>query len=220
MLRKESEVVPEDNGPVHHQDGFGSGQPTLVYPFQRLEEIWDRIIDVITRLLEQHLTSLEPGARQPRLSIMADGPANMKTRERMEGAATAVQAMHGDSCTSQRVQDGTKTSTSFCVKAEPPDLPCREDVLVENGAASPKSCRPSLEMRSPSAAGGLLPAADTSTATRTTSNKLPLRLYAIEETNSKENKIRTSMPSTWNDSSFWKLLAAPFCQRVIKTKYG
>ena len=29
MLRKENEVVPEGNGPVHQQDEFGSGQPTL-----------------------------------------------------------------------------------------------------------------------------------------------------------------------------------------------
>ena len=27
MLRKESEVVPEGNDPVHQQDEFGSGQP-------------------------------------------------------------------------------------------------------------------------------------------------------------------------------------------------
>ena len=33
MLRKESEVVPEGDGPVHQQDEFGSGQPTLVDPF-------------------------------------------------------------------------------------------------------------------------------------------------------------------------------------------
>ena len=41
--------------------------------------------------------------------------------------------------------------------AEPPALPCRDDVLVENGAAAPKSCLPSLELRSPTAAGDLLP---------------------------------------------------------------
>ena len=52
MLRKESEVVLEGNGPVHRQDEFGSGQSTLVDPFQSLEEIWDRKIDVIARLLE------------------------------------------------------------------------------------------------------------------------------------------------------------------------
>ena len=84
----------------------------------------------------------------------ADGPANTKTRERTEGAATAVQAMHGDSCTTaQKVQDGPKASISFGVKAEPPDLPCKDDGLVEGGDAAPKSCFPSLEMRSRRARG-------------------------------------------------------------------
>ena len=94
-----------------------------------------------------------------------DRPANTKTRERTEGAATAVQAMHGDSCTAQKVQDGPKTSISFGVKAEPPDLPCREDVLVEDGAAAPKSCLSSLEMRTTTATGGLIPTGKISTAT-------------------------------------------------------
>ena len=75
----------------------------------------------------------------------ADRHANTQTRERTEGAAIAVQAMHEDSCTTeQKVQDGPKTSISFGVMAEPPDLPCREDVLVEDGSTSPGSCLPSL----------------------------------------------------------------------------
>ena len=122
MLRKESDVIPEGNGPVHQEEKSGSGQPAPVDPFQRLEEIWDRRIDVITRLLDQHLTSLESGARQPRLAMMADEPANTKTRECTEGAATAVQAMHGESFSACRVDPDPKTSTSFGVKVEPPAL--------------------------------------------------------------------------------------------------
>ena len=54
-----------------------------------------------------------------------------------------------------RVEPGLKiNSTSLGMMAEPPTLPCRDDVMVENGDASPKSCLPSLEMRSPTAAGG------------------------------------------------------------------
>ena len=83
-----------------------------------------------------------------------DGPADTKTRERTEGTATAVQAMHGDSSTAQKVQDGPKTSTSFGMKVEPPALPCRDDVLVENGDASPKSCLSPVEMRKSTPAGG------------------------------------------------------------------
>ena len=54
----------------------------------------------------------------------ADGPANTKTQERTKGAATAVQAMRGDSSTAeQKVQNGPKASITFGVEAEPPDLP-------------------------------------------------------------------------------------------------
>ena len=152
-----------------------------------------------------------------------DGQANTKIRERTEGAATAIQAMHGDSCTiTQKVQDGPKTSISFDVMAVPPDLPYRDDVLVEDGATSPESCLPSLEMRSPTAAGGLLPTGEDSTATRTTSNEPLPRFEATEETGSEEDSKKenlwTSIPSACYDSSFWKLLAAPYCRRVVETK--
>ena len=56
-----------------------------------------------TRMMDQHVARLEHGARQPRHAMEADGPANTKTYERTDGAATAVQAMHGDSCTAQKV---------------------------------------------------------------------------------------------------------------------
>ena len=133
----------------------------------------------MTRGTSQREASLEHDARQPCLALEADGPADTKTRERTEGAVTAIQAMNGDSCTAQKGQDGPRASTSFGVKAKPPDLPCREDVLVMNGAASPKSCLPSSEIRSPTSAGGLLPTGEASTATRTTFNQLPLRMTAV-----------------------------------------
>ena len=99
-----------------------------------------KFMDDITRFFYQHAASLENEARQPRLAMEENGPANTKTRERTEGAATAVQAMHGDSFSICRVDPGSKTSTSFGVKAEPTALPCRDDVLVEDGAAALKSC--------------------------------------------------------------------------------
>ena len=124
------------------------------------------------RRLEQHLLSQEQDARQPCLAMEeADGHANTKTQERTEGATKAVQTMRGDSCTAeQKVQDGPKTSITSGVEAEPSDLPCREDVLVEDGATAPKSCLPSLEMRTTTAAGGLVPTGKTSTATETNFN--------------------------------------------------
>ena len=145
----------------------------------------------MTRLFYQLAAHLEHDARQPRLAMEPDGQANTKTRERTEGAATAVQAMHGDSCTAQKVQDGPKTSISFGVMAEPPDLPCKEDVLVEDSATSPESCLPSLEMRSSTAAGGLVLTGETSTTTETTVNKPLLQSYSSEEENSRKKKIRT-----------------------------
>ena len=130
MLRKESEAaVPEGNGLVPQQDEFGSGQPTLedVYRMmKRVFEEWDTNMDELLRerrSIDQRLTRLEHDARQPRLAREADGPANTKTRERTEGAATAVQAMHGDSFSACRVDPGLMTnSTSFGMMGEPPAL--------------------------------------------------------------------------------------------------
>ena len=108
----------------------------------------------------------------------ADETSDTKTRERTEGAAIVLQAMHGDSCTTaQKVRDGPKTSICFGVMAEPPDPPCRKYVLVEDGATSPESCLPSLEMRTSTSAGSVVPTGETSTATETTINKPLLQSY-------------------------------------------
>ena len=95
--------------------------------------------------------------------------------------------------------------------------------MVEEGATTPKSCLPSLEMRSPTATGGLVPTGEASTATETTSNEPLFRFYATEEMNpeddSKEKNPWTSIPSaSYDSSSFWRLLAAPYCYRVVETK--
>ena len=90
--------------------------------------------------MDQRVTPLEHDARQPRLAIEADGQANMKTRERTEGAAKSVQAMHGDSFFARRVDPDPMCSTSFdgdCTG--PPAPPCSEEnALVDNRAAAPK----------------------------------------------------------------------------------
>ena len=94
------------------------------------------------------------------------------------------------------------------MKAEPPDLSCREDVLVEDGTTSPESCLPSLEIRSSTAASGLVPTGEASTATETNFNQPPLRFYSTEKTdseaNSKETNLRTSNPHTSYDSSVFR----------------
>ena len=96
--------------------------------------------------------------------------------------------------------------------------PFKDDVVVENGAAALKSCLPSLEMRSPTAPGGLRPTSEASIATMTTYNQPPLRLYSTEETDSKKTNLRTPILYVLYDSSF--LPDAPSCRRVIETKLG
>ena len=151
----------------------------------------------------------------------ADGPADKKTHEPAEGAATAVQAKHGDRCSAKRDQAGPTSSTSFDDDfTEPPTLPCsREDALVDNGATAPKSCLSLLEIHTPTAAGGLLPAGKTSTKTRITFYQPRLGLCPTEETNPK----RTSIQHAPYYSSLWRmnsLFAGPRYGRVIETKLG
>ena len=68
------------------------------------------------------------------------------------------------------------------MKAGPPALPCRDDVVVESGPAASESCLPSMEMRSSTAAGGLVPTGEASTVSETTLNEPPLRFCPTEET--------------------------------------
>ena len=165
MPRKESEAVPEGNGPVPQQEEFGSGQPTLADVYRMMEELFDRSDKKLKEMVEEmrvmdhRASSLEQDARQPRLAMVADGQADVKTRERTEGAATAVQAMQGDRCSAYRVDPDPMCSASFGDDSTgPPALPCSgDDALVGKGAAAPNSCFSPLEMRTTSATGGLLP---------------------------------------------------------------
>ena len=111
------------------------------------------------RATKQRLAGLEQGARQPRLAMEADVISDSKTGKRTEGAAAADQAKRGDSYSSKKIQAGPTSSTSFDMKAKPSALPCtRDDVLVDIGAAAPKQCISPGEMRTRTAAGGLLSA--------------------------------------------------------------
>ena len=136
MLRKESEAVPEGNGTIPQQ--VGSGQPTLEDVYRRIEELLERWwMAKHMRLKDQHEAGLEQDAWQLRLAMVADGQADIKTRERTEDAATTVQTIHGDRFSASRVDPGPKTnSSSFGVKAGSPAFPCRDDVVVENGTAT------------------------------------------------------------------------------------
>ena len=213
MLRKESKAVPEGNGPAPQKEEFESGQLTmggvyrllvLIERFDRMDSYSDRLdkrmgeISAMMRTMDQHLTCLEHGARQPCLAIEADGRASTETRERTEGAAIAVQAMRGDYFSARRVEPGSTTnSTSIGVKADPPALPCRDDSMVECGSAASELCFPSIEMRSSTAAGGLVLTGDASKTSETTLNEPPLRFFLTEETDLKAKKSWTSVPSAF-----------------------
>ena len=228
MLRKESKAVPEGNAPVPQKEELGSGQPTMEDVYRMMKEAfdrWDKKLDEISdemKIMDQHVTRLEHGARQPRLAMEADGQAGTKTRERTEGAATAVQAMRGDCFSAHRVGPGpTTNSISFDVKAEPPALPRRDDVMAESGPAASESCLPSMEMCSSPAAGGLVPTGEASKASEITSNQPPLRFCSTEKTDLEAKNPCTSVPSaSYNNSSFKRLSATLYCRRVVDTKSG
>ena len=98
MPRKASEAIFKGNVPIPQQEEYGSGQSTLADAYRHIKLMMSHFEEQ-TELLKKRLTRLEHGARQSRVAMDADGPANTKTQKRTEGAATAVQAMHGDSCT-------------------------------------------------------------------------------------------------------------------------
>ena len=171
----------------------------------------------MTRGTSQREASLKHDARQPCLAMEADGPTDTKTRERTEGAATAVQSMHGDSCTAQKVQDGPKISTSFGMKYEPPVLPCSDDVLVENGDASPKSCLSPVEMRKSIPAGGFLYAGSASTNKAQGTNVPPqLISWSFRET-SEEKSIGTTRQTfaKYNRSRHPKVIETKSRQNMV-----
>ena len=64
--------------------------------FDQQEKKLNELIEM--RGISQRLASLEHDARKSRLAMKADVQVDTKTRERTEGAATAVQVMHGDIC--------------------------------------------------------------------------------------------------------------------------
>ena len=93
--------------------------------------------------------------------------------------------------------------------------------MVESGPAASESCLPSMEMRSLTAAGGLVPTGEASTALENTLNEPPLRLCPAEETDLEPNCKKTSTPYASFESSsfFWRLLAVPYCRSAVDTKF-
>ena len=99
-----------------------------------------------------------------------------------------------------------------------PALPCsRVNALVGNGAAAPKSCLLPLEVRSPTAAGGLPPAGMGTTATKATFHQLSLWFCLTEETYLRTSTISVSHYRSFGWINNQQILLWP---RVIETKSG
>ena len=109
--------------------------------FDKSDGKMDELADEM-REIEQRVASLEHDARQPRLAMEADVPADKNARELTEGAAAAVQAKHEDSCSANRADLDPMCLTSFGDDSTGLlALPCSLDnALVGNDAAAPKSC--------------------------------------------------------------------------------
>ena len=118
MLRKESVTVSKGNGLISPNTYVLPG--ITAEDFRRVwREVWKKVWEEDAlekpekpkemRATDQREAGLEQDARQPRLAMEADGPVNTKTRERMEGAATAVQAMYGGSFSACRINPGIMT---------------------------------------------------------------------------------------------------------------
>ena len=117
MSQSWSKAVPEGNDPISPQEELAPDQPTLADVYRLFEKSFDRHLKIMKnrfdqqenklnecmemRATEQRSASREQDARQPSLAMEADVPADTKTRWRTESAATAVQAMHGDSFSSK-----------------------------------------------------------------------------------------------------------------------
>ena len=67
MPRKEREVVPEGNGPVHQREKIGSGQPTLEDVCHRLNEAldrWDKMLNETSEKMHSYFDRVEDVMRE------------------------------------------------------------------------------------------------------------------------------------------------------------
>ena len=170
-----------------------------------------------TKDTRERSAGLEQEARQSRLAPEADAPTDTKTRKHTEGSTAAERVISGDNSYAEIDPDRIYLASFEDDSTGPRGHPCsRDDVLVDNGAAAPKPCLSPVEMRTRTAAGGLLAAGKVSTATRITFYQPRLRFCPTEETNSE----RTSIQYASYYSSFWRIKnqLPPFWRRVIETE--
>ena len=152
------------------------------------------------RTTNKRLAGLEHEARQPRLATEADVEADKKTRKRTKDASAADREKNGDNSFARRVDDGPMSLTSFGMIAERP-APEKSiaDDLVHKGAEVPNPCLSPVEMRTPTATGGLLPAGTASTEMRTIFSR-PLPSWTLGEdtkTITDQRNINQLVPPCW-----------------------
>ena len=129
-----------------------------------------------------------------------DVRTDTKTRKRMKDVA-AERVTSGDNSSAQVNPDPMCLTSFGGDSTESPALPCsRDDAVVDNGAAAPKSCLSPVEMRTLTAARDLVLAGKVCTATRIIFYQPPLWFCQTEEINS-----RTTIQYAMDDSSFWKM---------------
>ena len=174
MLQNWSKVISEDNDPIPQDAYVMLGGIKLEELRRIMSEALDKTFDKHTAEImgraNQRLAGLEQEARQQRLATKADVPTDTKTHKRM----------NEDSCSAKRVQAGPTSLTNFGMKAEPPALPRKDDVLVDKEATVPKPCLSPVEMSTPTAADGLLPAGAASTVMKTIFSR-PLPSWTLGE---------------------------------------
>ena len=200
MPRKQGKAVLEHNGPVPHHDRFGSREPTMADLDRMFEEPFDRMdknlekMSALTGMLKvtnKRLVGLEYKAWQPRLAPEADVEPDTKARKRTEDAA-ADRAKHGDRSSSFRVDHDPMCMINFGDDSTEPPAPKKSvgDALVDEGAEALKPCLLPVEMRTPTAAGGLL-LTDTASAAMRTIFPQPFFSWSLGEEN-KEKFGRTN----------------------------
>ena len=177
--------------------------------FDRMDKNLDMMSEItgILRVTNKRSAGLEHEAGQPCHATEADVEPDPKIRKRTEDVSAADRMMNGDS-SSARVDHDPMHLTSFGDDFTEPPAPKNsiDDALIDKGAMqSTKAVSPTVEMRTPTAASGLLPASTASTAVRTIFPR-PLFSWSLGEETKEKN--------SWTN---FNQLAPPSRRKVLKT---
>ena len=147
-----------------------------------------------TREPRQHSASLEHDyVRQSRLAMKADVKLDKKTCKRTEGAAAAERVMIRDKSSAQVDTDPIRLTIFDNDNARPPAFVVQwMTPWLDHGTALTKSCLSHAEMRTGTAAGGLLSADTASTARRAIFSR-PLPSWILgEEANERTSRTNNN----------------------------